>query len=338
MVNVVKRTREFTINAQTQFKESVVPTFEPAIIRGYISAWKAVYEAKVSPQALANYITQFDNGSEIITYRGAPSIKGRMFYNDGLSGFNFERVPNTLASSIRQIMEVIDDDSAPSIYSGSVDTETCLPGFSKENKCDLAGKTAKPRIWVGNSAVVSTHYDLLDNIVCNVSGKRRFLLFPPEQISNLYVGPIDYTLSGQPVSMVDPNNPNFGKFPKFKEALQHAEVAELSPGDVLFMPKLWWHHVESLDKLNVIVNYWWDETSLSTDNPYANLLYAILTIKHLPVKERQAWKAFFEHYIFLENGDPAAHIPEGKKGVLGNMTPPLYRQLKNQVASLILKR
>src|SRR5690625_7659936 len=83
--------------------------------------------------------------------------------------------------------------------------------FARENHCDLVGSTAVARIWVGNAATVSTHYDLLDNIVCVVSGRRRFTLFPPEQLTNLYVGPLDFTLSGQPVSMVNLQDPDFDR-------------------------------------------------------------------------------------------------------------------------------
>jgi oxalate decarboxylase/phosphoglucose isomerase-like protein (cupin superfamily) len=52
-------------------------------------------------------------------------------------------------------------------------------------------------------------------------------------------------------------DPDFTRFPRFREALKHAIVAELEPGDALYIPSLWWHHVESIGVLNAMVNYWW---------------------------------------------------------------------------------
>ncbi len=338
MINSIKKVRECNVGSREQFKAEIIPSFKPAVIRGYVRSWESVSKASESAKTLADYLSNFDLGKEIITYYGSPDIEGKMFYNENFEGFNFERKPETLTSAISNIVAELDNNYAPSIYSGSVDIQNNLPDFVSNNHCDLPGRTAQPRIWIGNAAVVSTHYDLLDNVVCSVAGKRRFLLFPPEQVKNLYVGPIDYTLSGQPVSMVDARNPDFEKFPKFKEALAHAEVAELEPGDALFIPKLWWHHVESFEKFNVIVNYWWDETALGSDTPYAGFLYAILTLRHLPEKERAAWKAFYDQYIFQTEGDSTETIPEGKRGILGKMSPSLYRQLKNQILSLLLKK
>jgi quercetin dioxygenase-like cupin family protein len=40
-----------------------------------------------------------------------------------------------------------------------------------------------------------------------------------------------------------------------------AMEAELSPGDAIFIPMGWFHHVEALERFNVLVNYWWDEPS-----------------------------------------------------------------------------
>ena len=104
-----------------------------------------------------------------------------------------------------------------------------------------------PRIWIGNRVKVQTHFDLLDNIACVVGGRRRFTLFPPEQVPNLYIGPLDFTPSGTPMSMVPLTNPDFARYPRFAEALPPRSRRELEPGDALYIPYGWWHHVEVVD-------------------------------------------------------------------------------------------
>ena len=63
-------------------------------------------------------------------------------------------------------------------------------------------------MWLGNRAIVAPHYDIHDNLACVVAGRRKFNLFPPEQIENLYPGPTLVTPGGVPVSMVDLNQPD----------------------------------------------------------------------------------------------------------------------------------
>ena len=121
-----------------------------------------------------------------------------------------------------------------------------------------------PRIWIGNRSLVSTHFDLSDNIACVVAGRRRFTLFPPEQLPNLYVGPLDHTMAGQPASMVELNAPDFERFPRFREALAAAVTAELEPGDAIYIPTLWWHQIEALAPFNILVNYWWEDAPPDT--------------------------------------------------------------------------
>jgi len=100
--------------------------------------------------------------------------------------------------------------------------------------------------WLGNKTRISAHYDYPDNIACVVAGTRRFTLFPPEQIGNLYVGPVDKTPSGQAISLVDFSNPDLERFPNFELAMQAGYQAVCEPGDAIYIPSLWWHHVESL--------------------------------------------------------------------------------------------
>ena len=57
--------------------------------------------------------------------------------------------------------------------------------------------------------------------------------------------------------MVDFANPDFEKYPRFREAIAAGQMAELEPGDAVFIPAMWWHHVEGLSAFNTLVNYWW---------------------------------------------------------------------------------
>ena len=77
-------------------------------------------------------------------------------------------------------------------------------------------KTVLPRIWLGNAITTPTHLDEWNNIGCVVAGRRRFTLFPPEQIANLYIGPLDFAPTGAPMSLVSLHEPDFERFPRFR--------------------------------------------------------------------------------------------------------------------------
>jgi hypothetical protein len=159
--------------------------------------------------------------------------------------------------------------------------------------------------------------------------KRRFTLFPTDQIANLYIGPVDFTLSGQPTSLVDFHKPDLDRYPRFAEALQHAEIAELAPGDVLYMPSLWFHHVESLDPFGAMVNFWWRDAPPHMTAPIFTLLHGLMTIRDMNHRERQAWRVIFDHYLFRpDDEEPMAHIPPDARGLFAAMTPDIERRLK----------
>src|SRR3546814_19620038 len=84
-----------------------------------------------------------------------------------------------------------------------------------------------------NRIRVAPHYDLMENVACCVAGRRRFTLFPPDQLANLYPGPFELTPAGTPVSMVDPFAPDLDRYPRFAEAGTHARGATLEPGEAL---------------------------------------------------------------------------------------------------------
>nr|WP_253189362.1 cupin-like domain-containing protein [Brevundimonas sp. LM2] len=221
-----------------------------------------------------------------------------------------------------------EDPRPPALYVGAAPAVDCLRDFEATHVLGLVDPRVPPRLWLGNRTTVSTHYDLSDNVACVAAGRRRFTLFPPDQLKNLYVGPLDFTLAGQPVSMVSLRDPDFARFPRFAEAMTHAVTAELEPGDAIYIPPLWWHQVEALSPLNLLVNYWWN-TAGTPPSPFEALIHAVMTVRHLPGPQRDAWKTMFDHYVFDPDADAVAHIPVGSRGVLGSMTPTLARRIRD---------
>jgi hypothetical protein len=311
-----------------QFGEEIATRNEPAVLRGAVAHWPAVAAGKQSADATAAYLSQFDRGAEVRAFIAPSEVEGRYFYNPAVDGFNFGVAKTTLSQLVATLAAMTATEHR-SIYMGSTPTAAILPGFADDNPLELvAGKPTEPRIWIGNDSRVAAHFDESENIACVTSGRRRFTLFPPEQVANLYVGPIDKTVAGRPTSMVDLANPDFERFPRFREALKHAVVADLEPGDAIYIPSLWWHAVEAEGALNVLVNYWWQDGPEDAGSPLQALGHGLLTISHLPPEKRAAWRAMFDHYVFRADGDPAAHIPEAGRGILGRSTPQLRRVIK----------
>jgi hypothetical protein len=270
-----------------------------------------------SAAAFRDYVGGFDTGSQIEAFFGEPRIAGKYYYNDDLKGFNFERRAMRFSEALDAILDGSNIPDSPSIYIGSLPANNVLPGFAAQNPMPLLPLSVGPRIWLGHASNVSAHYDAFDNLACVVAGKRRFTLYAPELIGKLYVGPIDNTMAGQPVSLAASSPPDDEKFPLFRDVRDQALHADLLPGDALYLPKLWWHKVESTARFNGLVNYWWDAFSIGPDAPYNAMLLAMITIAERPPGERHAWKAFFDHYVFRADGHPLAHLPIEQHGLLG---------------------
>jgi hypothetical protein len=154
-------------------------------------------------------------------------------------------------------------------------------------------------------------------------------------VANLYVGPWDFTPAGQPISLVDFHAPDLGRFPRFADAWATARLADLMPGDALYMPGMWWHHVESLSPVNALINYWWSETPAVYGTPTDAFTHALLSIRSMPKQQRDAWRAFFEHYVFADDDQHLAHLPEARRGRLGQLDDNAARQLRSQLTNLL---
>ena len=320
------------------FRQEVVQGCQPKILRGLVDDWPVVRAASESPHALMSYLAAFDTGAGVEAFFGDPAIAGKYYYGEGLKGFNFERRMLKFPEAMQAIVAAVDAPGGRSVYAGSIPCRECLPGFAAGNPMPLLGPETGPRIWLGTASNVSSHYDTFDNLACVFAGRRRFTLYAPELISRLYPGPIDHTMAGPPVSLAASSPSEDERFPLFREVRDQAWVCELGAGDALFLPKLWWHQVESLAPLNGLINYWWDAFAPGPDAPYTSLLLAMITIAERPPAERRAWKAFFDHYVFRSKGHPLAHLPAEQRGLLGPLKPDNYAKIRARVMQLLRGR
>ena len=334
MAPAAKPMREIAGLRPADLGPDILASAEPLLLRGLVANWPMVAAARNSPQAAIDYLRRWYVEATVNAMLGAPEIDGRFFYNEALDGFNFQPMRVRLDAVLDELETQLATPRPPALYVGSTTIDGALPGFRAENDIDLGARDPLASIWIGNRTRISAHYDLPDNLACIAAGHRRFTLFPPGQQHNLYVGPIDLTPAGQPISLVDFAKPDFARFPRFAQALEHAQVAELEPGDAIFVPSMWWHHVEALDGFNVLVNYWWRQSPDWMDTPNNALMHALMTVRDLPPAQRAAWAELFRHYVFEAGDDTAAHIPPAARGLLA----PLDDNASRMVRSQLLKR
>jgi hypothetical protein len=315
------------VNA-AMFRREIFPRNKPAILRGVVKDWPAVQAGLNSPRTLADLLKGLDLGRTVETYVANAAIGGRFFYRDDLRSFNFERKPERISDAVDRMLAHLEDPEPPAIYVQSTPLSEYMPGFAPAHTLELVNDSVSPRIWIGNAVTVTTHYDLSDNIACVVAGRRRFTFFPPEQLPNMYMGPLEFTPGGAPVSLVDPEKPDLDRYPRFAQALAVAETAELEPGDAVFIPYSWWHHVRSLQPFNVLVNYWWNDARVPLASPYDCLLHAILALREMPENQRATWRTIFDYHVFKSHGEPLAHLPPENRGGLGPLSAERARHLK----------
>jgi hypothetical protein len=318
-----------------RFRRDVADPCAPAVLRGACKDWPALEAAQLSWSALATYLAQFDNGVPAQAFIGDSEIAGRYFYRDDFDGFNFAREDLRVTEALERVGINAEKPGSTTLYMGSLPADDHLPGFAAENRLPMLDEQVRPRVWIGNASQVACHFDTFENIACVVAGRRRFTLYPPDAIGDLYVGPIDNTMAGQPVGLAVGSAPGDPRFPRFEQARGRALVVELEPGDALYLPKLWWHQVEATEPANMLVNYWWDAFRQGPDAPYSTMLLAMIAIAERPPAERAAWRAFFDHYVFRPYGHPLAHLPESKHGVLGPLQPRNYGRIRAFVMQLL---
>lgn len=291
----------------------------PFVVRGLVADWPLVQAGRRSGKASRDLILAHARPVPFTVSVGRPDGGERLFYDDDLA-MNFRTLTAKLPEIFAKIDAVEDRPDAEAIYLASVDLHQFFTGLHEANHVDLGDRQPLASIWMGTRTRIAAHNDVPHNLACVAVGRRRFTVFPREQFRNLYLGPVDNTPAGRAVSMVDFHAPDFDRHPRFANALEHAQMAELDAGDALYMPPLWWHHVEGLAPFNALVNYWWRDTPKWLGQPQDALNHAMLAIRDLPADEKAHWREMFDHYVFDNDEAVTAHIPEHARSILSPLT------------------
>ena len=316
--------------------DALLGSDQPLVLRGLAADWPAVKHGLESADSIIEYLQGFDSGNAVTALYAPPEAAGRIFYNEDMTAFNFEYRRMALSDAVQQVRSHVDEPSSPSLYIGSTNIDHWLPGFREENDFPIDHLGPLASIWIGNQSRVSAHYDFPSNIACVVAGQRQVILFPPEQLPNLYVGPLDFNPAGQPISLVDFHAPDYERFPKFREAVKTAQMSVLEPGDAIIVPSMWWHHMEALHAFNVLVNYWWRGSPSFMGPPLSVLQHALLGLRDLPEKQRKQWQEVFDYYVFNPDPENFEHIPEAARGVLNPVDEQTAKQIRKMLRDKLL--
>jgi hypothetical protein len=330
------KTAEWRNVDRRTLRDEIIPRDRPAVLKGLVEHWPIVRAGAQSDAALFDYIRQRDQGRPIRILVGQPDIKGVYFYRDDMSGLNFQFSQQSFHATLAKILACKDHPNPPAIYTGATLVSESCPEVARENTIEILDRPSRPRMWLGNAVTAATHYDNMDGINCMVAGRKRFTFFPPDQLPNLYIGPLDLAPGGQPTSLVRVREPDLERYPRFEQALAAAETVDVDPGDAIYIPNLWWHNVEALDRVNLSVNYWWLDTPEKAE-PFAALAHSLLAITPLSASRRELWRKMFEHYVFQSSGDPVPYLAPDRRGMLGDLSPELQSHMRTQLIRSLTK-
>ncbi len=306
----VTRVAELDDASPGAFETEIARRNRPLVLRGAVADWPLVTHARRSPEALVDYLLGFVSSELVDTVIAPPEARGRLLYEEDFSDLNHRRSVEKLPNVLRGLLKQSAAAEPVGISIQGLSANEHLRGVDRENSTGLVPLGTEARLWIGNAVTVAPHFDAADNLACVAAGRRRFILFPPEQVANLYVGPFDLTPAGVPVSTVPLDDPDLKRWPRYEQALAAAEVAELGPGDAIYIPYLWWHGVQSLEPLNLLVNYWWYADPVAAQHPFGALLRTCHALfATMPADHRSAWRSLFDFYAFGADAGQLDHLP-----------------------------
>ncbi|PTB62757.1 Clavaminate synthase-like protein [Trichoderma citrinoviride] len=154
-------------------------------------------------------------------------------------------------------------------------------------------------LWIGNSrSTTAMHKDNFENIFVQIVGRKHFVLLPPllhACVNEDLVLPATYVRQGEgftlavdpdsplvPLATWDPDDPERNATPL--SALARPLRVTLDPGDMLYLPAMWYHKVKQScpdggEGFVLAINYWYDMDFSGPLYPMTSFLRELGTLK-----------------------------------------------------------
>lgn len=336
-----------------------IETHKPFIAKGLANAWPLMQE--VSQRAAGsdriNLFTELFNGAKIPYSSIPPEQEGDFGIGEDLkANFRFDDRIAPADEFFKAINDLIENPTGACVYAQSLDVADYPDISSRLTRLDSLVEEdlyRYSRIWFGSgNQIVDLHYDNARNFIAMIEGVKRITLFPPEALPYIYPAPLHRIVGGVTRSLVKLLNYDQEKFPKFESALKMAEMTLVEPGDILHIPPLWWHHVESYD-FNVMVNSWYDDNDQETKDKIASertnwkkaisrsfygraaaadAMTAPAGVQQLPKLWRDYFNMLYDYYVTRKFGDPYPTVPGALPEVARSIRYQRLRNMRHQLA------
>lgn len=225
--------------SEDEFLQSFLRPRTPAIFTGLAETWGSL--AKWTPTALAERYGE-------CRVLAAPLDSG-VLAEHPRHGVAFERVPlEAQVASQQQADPPGHYVMAPvANFPAEFMQEFQLPRYVS------GARHLQIKVWIGKAGTITPlHRDVPHNLNVHLCGRKLWILVPPEQTALVYSRGLRDALPN--FSWVDAENPDLTRHPLFAKARTY--VAEVGPGETLFLPSGWWHYTRSLDDTTAM-NFWW---------------------------------------------------------------------------------
>ncbi len=229
---------------KSDFKDNHLDGQKPLVIRGFASNWEALKKWNLE------YFASLESSSAVNVLNGE-YIQGTQKFKSG----DFQAFINDLRK---------EENRDEKTYLAAMNIFNYFPELKKDTDFSLYSSFTSFNLklaWIGPRGTISgLHADNINNMYTQIQGRKLFIIASRRYNKRMY--PSKKYIAGAIGSRVDINDYSEKKFPRFSE-VEFSHVI-LEPGDVLFLPKKWWHYVESLDTSISINNFGYSRTEKYT--------------------------------------------------------------------------
>lgn len=233
----LKPIKRIELPTRSEFTRRWLPLGEPLILTRAVTNWRATAEWSV--EAFKNSL-----GDTMIWVERGPL-------------FEFEKARLSLAEYIERAVEA---DAPETMYWSGARVFELWPMLVDHidlDRPDLFNQAlmALPRMYIGPAGSFSPiHFDHAPNFTAQIVGRKRWVFYAPDQTEFLYRYPWHHFLGHFSTINTREKLEDFDRFPLFERAQAWEAVVE--PGDMIYVPPKWWHHVSSLDP-TISLHFFW---------------------------------------------------------------------------------